>query len=802
MTPSRQKVRLDPAAVLEALKTARHPLNAAEIAQRLGLRPSERVALKKTLQRMVAQDQVGEVRSGRYMPTERKRAQERRKAGAARLPSSRDRIEGKIVMHRDGYGFVIPAEPVEGVDGDVFIPPNAGGNAMHGDRVRVQVRRRGRGRAEGTVIEVVERAHPTVVGLLEWRGRSAVVKPYEDRLQQEIVLPPGAEQPPGGNAAAKDLDGAVVNVEITRFPAGGRPAQGRVLEVVGRPGEFGLDVEIMIRKYHLPHEFDSDVEAEARAAPAQPAPAEAARRRDFRALPIVTIDGEDAKDFDDAVYVEPQPNGHYLLHVHIADVSHYVRPGSALDREARLRGTSVYFPDRAVPMLPEKLSNGICSLRPEEERLVMSCLMEIDPKGEVEGFWLGEGVIRSAARMTYTEVNAVLEGDPKALDRYRALAPEFERMRELALILNEKRERRGSIDFDLPEPVIRFDEHGRMTGIARAERNIANRIIEEFMLAANESVARFLEERGLASIYRVHDQPEPRKVLEFEELAASFGHSLGLAGAPVRAVRVKERRGQRRGRRTRTAEFPEKLDITPFHYQRLTDRIAGRPEERILSFLMLRSLKQAVYSEDNRGHFALATPCYTHFTSPIRRYPDLIVHRLLRWAMREGAAAQGRGLSCEGSFGDRRTPAGKKKAERGPIKRETLRTIAAESSEAERRAADAERELIDIKKLEYMQQHLGDEFDGLIINATRFGFWVELYDLFVEGLVPLETLDPRADYRFREATRSLAPVRRSGARGGAPAYRIGDRVRVRVDRIDLMQRKVQFSVLGKLPTEE
>ncbi len=791
MSTLQRKHSLEDSVVLAALEDARHPLSVADLVRRLRLKSSDRPALKKCLSHLIRKDQVAEVRSGRYMPAGRKRKQESRTQSGPSL--AQDLVRGRLTMHRDGYGFVIPAEPIPGIEGDVFIPPKAAGDAMHGDRVRVRIRRRGRGgKVEGAIVEVEERARTTVVGLLRYGTGESFVTPYEQRLQYDIVIPKGKAQPPGEKLSRRVLDGAVVNVEITHYPKGGGRMQGRVLEVLGQPGDFGIDVEIMIRKYQLPNQFGNDVVAEARKVPAQPLPEETGRRRDFRHLPIVTIDGETAKDFDDAVRVARMENGHYMLHVHIADVAHYVHTGSALDREARLRGTSVYFPDRAVPMLPEKLSNGVCSLRPGEERLVMSCLMAINQQGEVVRYWVGEGIIRSAARMTYTAVNAILEGKPAALERYRALVPEFERMRELALILNDKRERRGSIDFDLPDPVIQFDENGRMTGITRSERNIANRIIEEFMLAANETVARFLEEQRVASLHRVHDKPEPRKVLAFEEIAATFGYSFGLSGKTVRPVRVKERDGRGRGRSGRALEVPEKIDITPFHYQRLTERIAGRPEERILSFLMLRSLKQAVYSEEARGHFALATPYYAHFTSPIRRYPDLIVHRLLKWSLKEVKAFQEGALFYEGTFGDEEPK--KKGKQRGLLTAEQLQAIAVESSEAERRAEEAERELIEVKKLEYMQQHLGDEFEGLVINAARFGFWVELMDMFVEGVVPMETLDSAADYHFREATRSLVPGRRSSTKG-APAFHLGDRVRVRVDRIDVMRKQVQFSVL-------
>src|SRR5208282_1040108 len=427
-------------------------------------------------------------------------------------------VSGRIVAHRDGYAFLVPDSPMPRVEGDLFIGRDGLGDAMHGDRVLARIeRRRADGRAEGRVVQIVAREHPTIVGLFRYGPHGNVVLPYDVRILHEVIIPPGAELTPelrekigdaasGGGAAPNsrtrypELDGAVVNVELTRFPKGGLAPAGRVIEILGRPGEIGVDVEIIIRKHHLPNIFPDEVKQEARATQAQVAESDLRGRRDFRHLPIVTIDGETARDFDDAVHVTALPNGHYELQVHIADVAHYVGRGTGLDREARLRGTSVYFPNRAVPMLPEELSNGICSLNPKVDRLVMSAIMEMDADGKMIGADFTSGVIRSAERMTYTNVNKVLEGDPEMTARYAPLVEEFRRMKELALLLNRRRHARGSIDFDLPEPVIEFDESGRMLSILRSERNIAHRIIEEFMLAANEAVAQYLEKRGIASL--------------------------------------------------------------------------------------------------------------------------------------------------------------------------------------------------------------------------------------------------------------------------------------------------------------
>ncbi|MBV9763380.1 MAG: VacB/RNase II family 3'-5' exoribonuclease, partial [Acidobacteriaceae bacterium] len=470
-----------------------------------------------------------------------------------------------------------------------------------------------------------------------------------------------------------------------------------------------------------------------------------------------------ARDFDDAVWVERTANGRFALQVHIADVSHYVKPGSPIDNEALLRGTSVYFPDRAVPMLPVELSTGICSLRPREDRLVLSALLEIDRQGDIVSQEFTRGVIRSAERMTYTNVFRVLEGDAAMRERYDKLIDRFELMRELALILNRKRTRRGSIDFDMPETNIELDMSGQMIGITRADRNIAHRIIEEFMLAANEAVAGHLEAAGMPTLYRIHERPDPRRVMEFEQIAAHFGYSLGIGGIPVKRFPVVEKRRDGRKVRQDVVVAREDFNISSRNYQRLIAKIAGKPEERILSYLMLRSLKQARYSSVNAGHFALAASCYTHFTSPIRRYPDLAVHRVLSQHLETGKAF----------LGDT-----------------TLRELGDDTSFTERRAAEAERELIDWKKAKFMEDRVGDEFDALIISTTKFGFFVELTELFVEGLVPIDTLAGER-FVYHENGRKIIGER------SRKTYSIGDQLRVRLDRADTVDRKLQFAVASR-----
>jgi ribonuclease R len=532
-----------------------------------------------------------------------------------------------------------------------------------------------------------------------------------------------------------------------------------VIEVLGRPDDFGVDVEIVIRKHHLPHRFPPEVLEEAARLPAVVPAAEVAARMDFRKLPVVTIDGETARDFDDAVHVERLPNGNYQLQVHIADVSYYVRPGGAIDREAQLRGTSVYFPDRAVPMLPLELSTEICSLQPQADRLVLSVLLEIDHQGDIVAQQFVKGIIRSAARLTYSAVALALEGDAGLRERYQTLVPQLEQMRELALALNRKRRRRGSIDFDLPEPLIEFDEFGEMTGITRAPRNIAHRIIEEFMLAANEAVASHLEAAGVPFLYRIHEPPDPAKVLEFEELAAGFGHSLGLGALRVKRFPMVDRKRDGRKIRKDLVLADESLKVTPRHYQQLVARIEGKPEERILSYLMLRSLKQARYSPDNAGHFALAAEAYTHFTSPIRRYPDLVVHRILAALL------------------ERRQPPP-----------QDLAFLGEHCSFTERRAAEAERELVEWKKAKFMAERLGDEFDALVVSVTKYGLFVELMELFVEGLIPIELI-PGDRYQFQENARRIIGARTRRV------FKAGDVVRVRLDRVDVPARQLQFSLI-------
>ncbi len=730
-----------------------------QLVKELRAQGESRDDLEEALDRLVEKGLLVELRSGHFVA----------------VGTNPEYVAGRLSIHRDGFGFLIPDQAPDNMQGDVFLPPAEAEKGMHGDRALVRITRvAGDGRAEGEVIRILRRAHMTVVGEFRIRKRGNFVVPSDDRIRQWLMVPEGMELPkrqasaenrvgaaPQEVTSIEDLDGMIVNAEVLEFPSDGEHGVARVIEVLGYPDDFGVDVEIMIRKHHLPHEFPPAVLEQAKHLGSRLNPQELSSRRDFRGLDIVTIDGETARDFDDAVWVDHLPNGHFALQVHIADVSHYVLPGTPIDEEALRRGTSVYFPDRAVPMLPVELSTDVCSLRPHEDRLVLSVLLELDRQGDIVSQEFTRGVIRSAERMTYTSVFRVLEGDPGLRERYTALVDRFEIMRELALILNRRRTNRGSIDFDMPETNIELDLSGQMIGVTRAERNIAHRIIEEFMLAANEAVAGHLEAAGIPALYRIHEQPDARRVLDFEEIALHFGYSLGIGAIPVKKFAMPDKR--RDGRKTRKEiVIPrEDFNISSRNYQRLIAKIAGKPEERILSYLMLRSLKQARYSSVNEGHFALAAPAYTHFTSPIRRYPDLIVHRLLSHHLDTGQPL---------------------------LDEHALRELGDDTSFTERRAAEAERELIEWKKVRFMQDRVGEEFDALIISTTKYGFFVELTELFIEGLVPIETL-PGDRFRYHENGRKIIGDRTR------KTYAIGDRLRVWLDRVDPVERKLQFAVV-------
>jgi len=642
---------------------------------------------------------------------------------------------GRIKVHPDGHGTLLGGED----EPDVYVDRKHVKGAMNGDLVIVRVdkhrptfrRVRDRKYILGEVTKVLRRAHRTVVGRFHLQPEPFVV-PFDIRIDTDILI----EE----DATMDAREGEMVNVEIDRYPDRTTHfASGRIVETLGFIGEPGVDIEVVVRKHHIPHEFPNDVLREAEAIPAEVPEAVIAQRVDLRERNIVTIDGETAKDFDDAVEVQRLPNGNYLLGVHIADVAHYVTEGSALDREAFERGTSVYFPGRAIPMLPERLSNGICSLNPKIERLTFSCEMEITPHGKFVRHKIYKSVIRTRERMTYTNVNAILNARTSDLEqRYGYLIPELERMLELFEILRGRREQRGSIDFDLPEAEVMLGESGDIEAIRATERNVAHRIIEEFMLSANETVARELVFASQPGIYRVHQQPDPQKLEDLKEILKEFKIKL---------------RGNTE-------------DMRPGELQRVLKAVAGTPEERFLTNIILRSMKRAFYSEESTGHFALAFEHYGHFTSPIRRYPDLIVHRRLAELIGSGAL-----------YGERRD-----QVERAhPL-------YASQSSERERRADDASREVLEWKKVIFMRDKVGNEYSGIVTGVAPFGLFVELDDIFVQGLVPVATIG--GDYwHFYDREHRLRgeSTRRE--------LRLGDKVHIRVESIDEDKHQIEFRLL-------
>jgi ribonuclease R len=602
---------------------------------------------------------------------------------------------------------------------------------MHGDRVVARVERVTDRGAEGRILRILERGAATIVGRFESDGGGGgFVVPFDRRLIMDVQIP--ADET--ADAESNDM----VCAAITRWPTAARGPVGRIVEVFGDIDAPGVDTEIIIRKHGIPDAHGEEAIEEATRLGGAVRPSDLEGRTDFRGTITVTIDGEHARDFDDAITIERLENGNYWLGVHIADVAHYVPEGSALDEEAYDRATSVYFPDRAVHMFPSELSTGLCSLNPNVDRLVQSCLMEVDRKGSVVRYEIHDGIIHSVARMTYTDVNAILTAqDQIVIDKYRDLVPHFELMRELFDILNRRRHRRGSIDFDLKEPEIVLDDEGMVEAIIAAERNVAHRLIEEFMLLANETVAAHLDEHDTPTLYRVHEEPDPLKVEEFEEFISTLGYSLGKASSKV----------------------------APRDFQKLVERMRGTPEEKPIAFLMLRTMQKARYDPSNLGHFGLAADSYTHFTSPIRRYPDLVVHRTLR-QQRHGEMTEERKVELT----------------------EELPEIARHTSERERRADDAERELVQWKKVRFMADKVGDEFDGYVTGVTAFGLYIELVEHFVEGLVHVSTM---ADdyYRFVERAHMLRGENKN------KVYRLGDRVKVQVIKVDMERRQVDLGLV-------
>jgi ribonuclease R len=694
-----------------------YPAGTRELLQLLKIPRDERATFKRHLNGLVASGDLIQIRGQRFG-----------------LPEKMDLYVGRLQTHAGGYGFVIPERPISDIagSGDIYISGPLLNDAMHGDRVVARLERiKEGGRVEGRIIRILERANSSIVGRYD-RDEDGMgfVVPFDRRVLMDIMIPAGQE----GGASP----GEMVTAELTRWPTSTRGAIGHVTEVLGDIDAPGVDTEIIIRKYGIPDQHSREAVGEAIRLGAEVSERDIRGRSDFRNLPIVTIDGEHARDFDDAISIEKLGNGNYWLGVHIADVSHYVREGTALDREAYDRATSVYFPERAVHMFPSELSTGLCSLKPHVDRLAQSCLMEIDRRGEVVRFEFHDGVIHSHARMTYTEVNGILtDRDPQLVEKYAPLVPKFELMGELFRVLNDARRRRGSIDFDLHEAEVVMDEGGMVEAIIALQRNVAHRLIEEFMLLANETVASYLEGQGMPALYRIHEEPDVLKVAKFEEFVSEFGYSLG---APLTTLR-------------------------PRHFQKLLEKVQGKPEEKPIAFLMLRTMQKARYAPENLGHFGLAASSYTHFTSPIRRYPDLVVHRALR-------ASRLQTLTDE-SIEERR---------------EDLPETARHTSEMERRAEEAERELVQWKKVKFMADKVGDEFEGYVVGVASFGLFVELIEHFVEGLVHVSTM---ADdyYRFVESGHMLR------GENTQKVYRLGDRVTVQVIRVNMDSRQVDLGLV-------
>ncbi|MGB9808911.1 MAG: ribonuclease R, partial [Caldanaerobacter sp.] len=625
------------------------PSKIEEIMDMLDIDYGQKKMLEATLKEMEKEGLVFKTKRGKYA-----------------LPERLGLVRGRIDGHPKGYGFLIPEDRNMK---DIFIPISGMNGAMDGDLVLVRLLQGGEGKSqEGEVIKILKRANTTIVGTYEKNKNFGFVIPDNRKIHQDIFIPKGEDK--GAKTGMK------VVVRITKWPEGRRSPEGEIIEVLGYKGEPGIEIKSILRSYDIPETFPKEVLKEAEELPEEIPQRERKRRVDLTELRFVTIDGEDAKDLDDAVYVEKLKNGHYLLYVSIADVSHYVKEGSHLDKEALKRGCSVYFLDRVIPMLPPKLSNGICSLNPKEHRLTLTVKMEINKKGEVVDHEIFESIIESKERMTYTNVYKILEEEDEELKkRYSHLIEDFKLMRELALVLLEKRKRRGSVDFDFPEAKVIVDEKGKPIDIVKVERNIAHKIIEEFMLAANETVAEHMHWLNVPFVYRIHEHPDIEKLQAFNKFIHNLGyHIKGIEGG----------------------------DIHPKALQDLINQVKGKTEQKVVETLLLRSLKRARYSPEDVGHYALAARYYTHFTSPIRRYPDLVIHRIIKEYIN-----------------------GKLTEKRQKHYNRILEDIAAKSSERERAAEAAEREIEELKKVEYMVDKVGNVYKGIISNVTSYGFFVE-----------------------------------------------------------------------------
>jgi len=640
------------------------------------------------------------------------------------VPKESGLIMGKLQVHQKGFAFLLPEKEGEK---DVFIPSNYLKDAMNGDTVLVEITREDKNgkKREGVVKEVIERINNTIIGIYEDSKTFGFVVPEDTRLNQDIFI------------AKKDRNGAkageIVICEITKWADGRKSPEGKIIEILGQKGDVGLDILTIIKKYGLPEEFKQEVLDYAEAIDEEIEASEYKRRVDLRDLTMVTIDGEDAKDLDDAVSIERVGEDKYRLGVHIADVTHYVKEKSVLDKEALKRATSVYLIDRVIPMLPKKLSNGICSLNPKVDRLTLTCFMTIDKSGRVVDHEIQESIIRTNERMTYTDVTKILvDNDQELIEKYNYLIDDFKAMEELCTILRKKRMNRGAIDFDFEEAKIILDEKGKPIEIKPYERGVANRIIEEFMLVCNETVAEHMNKIEAPFVYRIHENPDEEKLTKFKEFVYNLGYQV------------------KSGEETKPKEL-----------QDVIEKVKGKKEEKVVSTLLLRAMMQAKYSPENAGHFGLAAEYYCHFTSPIRRYPDLQIHRIIKDKL-------------NGRLDEKRRN-----------KLVSVVDIASrQSSDMERVAQEAEREVDDLKKAEYMKERIGEEFDGIISSVTSFGVFVELPNT-IEGLIHVTALEDDY-YVYDENTMSMVGERTK------KMYRLGDAVRVVCTRVDIDNREVYF----------
>lgn len=693
--------------ILRFMEEEDRPLLLREVLQHFGLGKEERRLLRDRLRDLVDEGKVIKIRGNRYG-----------------LLQKMNLVIGKVKCHPDGFGFVIPE--AEGEE-DIFINPRNLKEAMHGDRVvaRVEsIRKKGK---EGKVIRILERGFRKVVGKFMKGKNYAYLIPEDERVLQEIYIPEGQTKRARPNQ--------IVVAEITRYPTERARPEGRVTHILGYPDDPEILPQIIIHKHDLPHRFSPAALKEVKSLPSAPSPEDYRERIDLREVPTFTIDGENARDFDDAVSIEEKRDGGMKLYVSISDVSHYVKEGTSLDEEAYLRGTSVYFPDRAIPMFPPELSNEICCLHPRVDRLTLTVELGFNANGEPRGYRFYPSVIHSHERLTYTIVKRILlDGDEELQKRFKPLVPSLERMAFLARRLRQKRMERGTLDFDLPEPEVILDLQGETEEIIRSERNLSHQMIEEFMIAANEAVARFMEGRKVPSIYRIHELPSSEAIGEFRRFVAHLGY------------------GMRKD-----------SDHSPKELQRILMEAKGRPEESVINHILLRSMKWAKYSAKNQGHFGLASDAYTHFTSPIRRYPDLTVHRLLKKVL-----------------ANQETDASE----------DELARKAGHLSQRERVAMEAEREILDRYRVRFMKDKIGEEFHGVVSSVTTFGFFVELKEIFVEGLVRMTSLHD--DYYHYHEDKYCLIGERTHKR-----FRIGDPVRVRVDRVDMERRHIDFGLVGK-----